>query len=100
MNKVDAVEDAELLDLVELEVRELLKSYKFPGDELPVVRGSALGALNRDAKWEKALEEVMEAVVTYIPVPQRDVDKPLLMPVEDIFTISGRGAGGPGIVSR
>src|SRR5437867_5372868 len=91
MNKVDAVEDAELLDLVELEVRELLKSYKFPGDELPVVRCSALGALNGEAKWEKALEEWMEAVDTYIPVPQRDVDKPFLMPSEDIFSISGRG---------
>jgi len=100
MNKVDAVEDAELLDLVELEVRELLKSYKFPGDELPVVRCSALGALNGEAKWEKALEELMEAVDTYIPVPQRDVDKPFLMPIEDIFSISGRGTVVTGRVER
>src|SRR5947208_3249800 len=100
MNKVDAVEDAELLDLVELEVRELLKSYKFPGDELPVVRCSALGALNGEAKWEKALEELMEAVDSYIPVPQRDVDKPFLMPIEDIFSISGRGTVVTGRVER
>ena len=100
MNKVDAVEDAELLDLVELEVRELLKSYKFPGDELPVVRCSALGALNGEAKWEKALEELMEAVDNYIPVPQRDVDKPFLMPIEDIFSISGRGTVVTGRVER
>src|SRR5207249_1975891 len=89
MNKVDAVDDAELLDLVELEVRELLKTYKFPGDEIPVVRGSALGALNGEGKWEKALEELMEAVDSYIPIPQRDIDKPFLMPIEDIFSISG-----------
>ena len=100
MNKVDAVDDAELLDLVELEVRELLKSYKFPGDELPVVRCSALGALNGEAKWEKALEELMEAVDSYIPVPQRDVDKPFLMPIEDIFSISGRGTVVTGRVER
>src|SRR5881397_2126729 len=80
MNKVDAVDDAELLDLVELEVRELLKTYKFPGDEIPVVRGSALGALNGEGKWEKALEELMESVDSYIPIPQRDIDKPFLMP--------------------
>ena len=91
MNKVDAVDDPELLDLVELEVRELLKTYKFPGDELPVVRVSALGAINGEGKWEKALEELMAAVDQYIPVPPRDVDKPFLMPIEDIFSISGRG---------
>ena len=91
MNKVDAVDDPELLDLVELEVRELLKTYKFPGDEIPVVRVSALGALNGEAKWEKALEELMESVDKYIPVPQREIDKPFLMPIEDIFSISGRG---------
>jgi elongation factor Tu len=100
MNKVDAVDDPELLDLVELEVRELLKTYKFPGDEVPVVRCSALGALNGEGKWEKALEELMEAVDSYIPIPQRDVDKPFLMPIEDIFSISGRGTVVTGRVER
>jgi elongation factor Tu len=91
MNKVDMVDDPELLDLVELEVRELLKSYQFPGDDLPVVRVSALGALNGEAEWEKTVDELMEAVDTYIPVPQRVMDKPFLMPIEDIFSIQGRG---------
>jgi elongation factor Tu len=100
MNKVDAVDDPELLDLVELEVRELLKTYKFPGDEIPVVRCSALGALNGEGKWEKALEELMEAVDSYIPIPQRDIDKPFLMPIEDIFSISGRGTVVTGRVER
>ena len=100
MNKVDAVDDPELLDLVELEVRELLKTYKFPGDEIPVVRVSALGALNGEAKWEKALEELMEAVDTYVPIPQREIDKPFLMPIEDIFSISGRGTVVTGRVDR
>ena len=100
MNKVDAVDDPELLDLVELEVRELLKSYKFPGDEIPVMRVSALGALNGDAKWEKALDELMEAVDNYIPIPQREIDKPFLMPIEDIFSISGRGTVVTGRVER
>ena len=100
MNKVDAVDDPELLDLVELEVRELLKTYKFPGDEIPVVRVSALGALNGEAKWEKALEELMEAVDKYIPIPQREIDKPFLMPIEDIFSISGRGTVVTGRVDR
>jgi elongation factor Tu len=100
MNKVDAVDDPELLDLVELEVRELLKSYKFPGDEIPVVRVSALGALNGEAKWEKALDDLMEAVDTYIPIPQREIDKPFLMPIEDIFSISGRGTVVTGRVDR
>ena len=100
MNKVDAVDDAELLDLVELEVRELLKTYKFPGDEVPVVRVSALGALNGEAKWEAALEELMEAVDRYVPVPQREVEKPFLMPIEDIFSISGRGTVVTGRVER
>jgi elongation factor Tu len=85
MNKVDAVEDAELLDLVELEVRELLKSYGFPGDEIPVVRGSALGALNGEEQWEKSVTELMAAVDSYIPIPKREIDKPFLMPIEDIF---------------
>jgi elongation factor Tu len=100
MNKVDAVDDPELLDLVELEVRELLKSYQFPGDDLPVVRGSALGALNGEEKWEKTVEELMNAVDSYIPLPERDVDKPFLMPIEDIFTIQGRGTVVTGRVER
>src|SRR5918912_251325 len=91
MNKVDAVDDPELLDLVELEVRELLSAYEFPGDDIPVVRGSALGALNGEADWEKTVDELMAAVDSYIPTPERDVEKPFLMPVEDIFTIQGRG---------
>jgi elongation factor Tu len=100
LNKCDAVEDPELLDLVELEVRELLKSYKFPGDDLPVIRGSALGALNGEAKWEKSIDELMEAVDKYVPLPARDVDKPLLMPIEDIFSISGRGTVVTGRIER
>jgi elongation factor Tu len=91
MNKVDMVDDPELLDLVELEVRELLKSYQFPGDDLPVVRVSALGALNGEAQWEKTVDELMDAVDTYIPVPERVIDRPFLMPIEDIFSIQGRG---------
>jgi len=100
MNKVDAVDDAELLDLVELEVRELLTSYKFPGDDLPVVRVSALGALNEEEQWEQGIEKLMAEVDGYIPLPQRDVDKPFLMPVEDIFSISGRGTVVTGRVER
>jgi elongation factor Tu len=100
MNKVDAVEDAELLDLVELEVRELLKSYQFPGDDIPVIRGSALGALNGEEKWEKSVAELMAAVDSYIPLPQREIDKPFLMPIEDIFSISGRGTVVTGRVER
>ncbi|MGH9394112.1 MAG: elongation factor Tu, partial [Terriglobales bacterium] len=100
LNKCDAVDDPELLDLVELEVRELLKSYQFPGDDIPVVRGSALGALNGEAQWEKSVEELMAAVDKYIPVPQRDVDKPYLMPIEDIFSISGRGTVVTGRIER
>jgi elongation factor Tu len=91
MNKVDMVDDPELLDLVELEVRELLKSYQFPGDDLPVVRVSALGALNGEPQWEKTVDELMEAVDNYIPIPERAVDKTFLMPIEDIFSIQGRG---------
>jgi elongation factor Tu len=91
MNKVDMVDDAELLDLVELEVRELLSSYKFDGDNLPVVRVSALGALNGEAQWEKSVDDLMEAVDQHIPIPARVVDKPFLMPIEDIFSIQGRG---------
>jgi elongation factor Tu len=93
MNKVDMVDDPELLDLVELEVRELLSSYKFPGDDIPIIRGSALAALEgRDpAIGKEAILKLMEAIDTYIPLPDRPVDKPFLMPVEDVFSISGRG---------
>jgi elongation factor Tu len=100
LNKCDAVDDAELLDLVELEVRELLKSYQFPGDDLPVVRLSALGALNGEAKWEKQVDELMAAVDKYIPQPARELDKPFLMPIEDIFSISGRGTVVTGRIER
>jgi len=100
MNKCDSVEDPELLELVELEVRELLKSYQFPGDEIPVVRGSALGALNGEEKWEKTIDKLMEEVDRYIPLPPRDIDKPFAMPVEDIFSISGRGTVVTGRVER
>ncbi len=100
LNKVDAVDDPELLDLVELEVRELLKGYQFPGDEVPVVRLSALGALNGEEKWEKQVDALMEAVDKSIPMPPRDVDKPFLMPIEDIFSISGRGTVVTGRIER
>ena len=94
------VDDPELLDLVELEVRELLTFYEFPGDEIPVVRGSALKALEGDAEAEKQILALMEAVDRYVPMPKREVDKPFLMPVEDIFTISGRGTVATGRVER
>jgi elongation factor Tu len=100
LNKCDAVDDAELLDLVELEVRELLKSYKFPGDDVPVVRLSALNALNGDPKWEKQIDELMAAVDKYVPLPARDIDKPFLMPIEDIFSIQGRGTVVTGRIER
>jgi elongation factor Tu len=100
LNKVDAVDDPELLELVELEVRELLSSYEFPGDEIPVIKGSALGALNGEEKWEKTVEELMAAVDSYIPTPQRDKEKPFLMPIEDIFSISGRGTVVTGRIER
>ena len=100
MNKVDAVDDPELLDLVELEVRELLSKYEFPGDDIPVIRGSALNALNGDAEGEKQVDELMAAVDSYIPTPARQIDKPFLMPVEDIFSISGRGTVATGRVER
>ncbi|MGH9900705.1 MAG: elongation factor Tu [Pyrinomonadaceae bacterium] len=100
MNKVDAVDDAELLELVELEVRELLSAYEFPGDDIPIIKGSALGALNGEAKWEATVDELMAAVDSYIPTPERDVEKPFLMPVEDIFTIQGRGTVATGRVER
>ncbi len=100
LNKVDAVDDAELLDLVELEVRELLSSYGFPGDEIPIVRGSALKALEGEPEWEKTIDALMEAVDAYIPMPLREIDKPFLMPVEDVFSISGRGTVVTGRVER
>jgi elongation factor Tu len=100
LNKCDAVDDPELLDLVELEVRDLLKGYGFPGDEVPVVRLSALGALNGEAQWEKKIDELMAAVDKYVPLPQREIDKPFLMPIEDIFSISGRGTVVTGRVER
>ena len=91
MNKVDSVDDEELLELVEMEVRELLSFYKYDGDNAPVIQGSALGALNGEKKWVAKIEELMDAVDTYIELPPRDRDKPFLMPVEDVFTITGRG---------
>src|SRR4051812_18037502 len=102
LNKCDMVDDPELLDLVELEVRELLKTYKFPGDDVPVIRGSALKALEAGGKGDavKPIVELMEAVDKFIPMPERAVDKPFLMPIEDIFTISGRGTVATGRVER
>jgi elongation factor Tu len=91
MNKVDMVDDEELLELVEMEIRDLLSFYDYDGDNTPVIRGSALGALNGDPKWVKTVEELMDAVDTWIDEPQRDVDKPFLMPIEDVFSITGRG---------
>src|SRR3954466_15737283 len=100
LNKCDAVEDAELLDLVELEVRDLLKSYGFPGDEIPVIRGSALKGMYDDPVWTKKIDELMDAVDSYIPIPERAIDKPFLMPIEDIFSISGRGTVITGRIER
>ena len=100
LNKCDMVDDEELIDLVEMEVRELLNEYDFPGDDTPVIRGSALKALEGDPQWTPAIDELMEAVDTYIPTPTRDVDKPFLMPVEDVFTITGRGTVATGRVER
>ena len=100
LNKCDAVDDPELLDLVELEVRELLTTYQFPGDDLPVVRGSALKALDGDAAAAEEVAALMAAVDAYVPVPARDVDKPFLMPIEDVFSISGRGTVVTGRVER
>ncbi|MBM3421392.1 MAG: elongation factor Tu [Bacteroidetes bacterium] len=91
MNKVDAVDDEELLDLVEMEIRDLLSFYKFDGDNAPVIRGSALGAMNGDPKWEDKVMELMDAVDEYIPIPPRENEKPFLLPVEDVFSITGRG---------
>ena len=103
MNKVDMVDDAELLDLVELEVRELLSEYEFPGDEIPFVRGSALKAMESgewDTEETRCVHELLKALDEYIPIPERDVDKPFLMPVEDVFSITGRGTVGTGRVER
>ena len=100
LNKCDAVEDEELIELVELEVRDLLNKYQFPGDDVPVIRGSALGALNGEPQWEAKVEELMEAVDNYVPRPDRAVDKPFLMPIEDIFSISGRGTVVTGRIER
>jgi elongation factor Tu len=100
LNKVDAVDDPELLDLVELEVRDLLTTYKFPGDDVPVVRVSALKALNGEADGVDSILKLMDALDTYVPLPQREVDKPFLMPIEDVFSISGRGTVVTGRVDR
>ncbi len=100
MNKVDLVDDPELLDLVEMEVRELLTSYNFPGDTMPIIRGSALGALNGEAKWVEKIDELMKAVDDFIPIPLRAIDKDFLMPVEDVFSITGRGTVATGRIER
>jgi elongation factor Tu len=100
LNKVDMVDDPELLELVEMEVRELLSSYEFPGDEIPIVKGSALKALNGDAAGEEAIAQLMKAVDEYIPLPERPVDQPFLMPVEDVFNIEGRGTVATGRIER
>lgn len=100
LNKVDMVDDPELLDLVEMEVRELLSFYEFDGANTPIIRGSALGGLNKDPKWVETIMQLMDAVDSYIPIPPRDVDKPFLMPVEDVFSITGRGTVATGRIER
>jgi elongation factor Tu len=100
LNKCDMVDDEEILELVELEVRELLSSYEFPGDDIPVVRVAAFPALNGDAKWAESILELMKAVDEYIPTPARETEKPFLMPVEDVFTITGRGTVVTGRIER
>jgi len=100
INKVDLVDDAELLELVEMEIRELLSFYKFPGDDIPIVQGSALGALNGEAKWVDKIMELMDQVDSYIPEPKRETDKDFLMPVEDVFSITGRGTVATGRIER
>jgi len=100
MNKVDMVDDPELLDLVEMEIRELLSFYEFDGTNIPIIRGSALGGLNKDAKWVPKIVELMDAVDSYIPIPTREIDKPFLMPVEDVFSITGRGTVATGRIER
>jgi elongation factor Tu len=100
LNKCDMVDDEELLELVEMEVRDLLTEYEFPGDEIPVIKGSALKALEGDPEWEAKIMELMDAVDEYIPTPEREVDKPFMMPVEDVFSITGRGTVATGRVER
>ena len=100
LNKCDMVDDEELIDLVEMEVRELLNEYDFPGDDTPIIRGSALKALEGDPKWTPAIQELLDTMDSYIPDPVRDTDKPFLMPVEDVFTITGRGTVATGRVER
>jgi elongation factor Tu len=100
LNKCDAVDDPEMLDLVEMEVRELLNKYNFNGDNAPVVRGASLPALNGEAKWEESIKNLLEALDTYIPEPQRDIDKPFLMAIEDVFSIKGRGTVATGRIER
>jgi elongation factor Tu len=100
LNKCDAVDDVEMLDLVDMEVRELLNKYKFDGDNAPVVRGASLPALQGDAKWEASIKELLEALDTYIPEPERAIDKPFLMAVEDVFSIKGRGTVATGRIER
>jgi elongation factor Tu len=100
LNKCDMVDDEELIELVEMEVRELLSEYEFPGDDTPIIKGSALKALEGDAAWTGAIDELLEAVDTFIPEPKRDIDKPFLMAVEDVFTITGRGTVATGRVER
>src|SRR5207249_5369893 len=100
LNKVDMVDDPELLELVEVEVRELLSNYEFPGDDVPVIKGSALKALEGDEEAKQAIFELTDALDNYIPEPQRDLDKPFLMPVEDVFSITGRGTVATGRVEQ
>ena len=103
LNKIDQVDDPELIELVEMELRELLSKYEFPGDEIPIIRGSALKAMEAEGKDDaacKCIDELMAAVDAYIPVPKRDTDKPFLMPVEDVFSIKGRGTVGTGRIER
>jgi len=100
MNKVDLVDDPELLELVEMEIRELLSDYDFPGDDIPIIQGSALGALNGEPQWVEKVEELMQAVDDYIPLPERLIDKDFLMPVEDVFSITGRGTVATGRIER
>src|SRR4051812_18717586 len=102
LNKIDLVDDAELLELVEMEVRELLTKYGFPGDETPIIKGSSKPALDnpKDAEANKPIDELVAALDSYIPIPQREVDKPFLMPIEDVFSIKGRGTVGTGRIER
>src|SRR5690606_23392414 len=100
LNKCDMVDDEELLELVEMEVRDLLSEYDFPGDDVPVIKGSALKALEGEGDWPERIFELMDAVDSYIPTPERDTDKPFMMPVEDVFSITGRGTVATGRVER